>query len=208
MLMADVDLQDQIEAELIGKIKGEFTWTPEMRLGTAYHAILEQPQLSLSGFYESDGFQFEAEAVDQMLATIPEGGLFEVKTTRELLVPGVGLVTLVSKADHLFGAHLSEFKTTLGSFDAEKYTDSYQWRVMAFLFEPEILTYRVACLSDYKDAAIGLRSIEQVDLFPYPNLEIDVRRMVREFVHYVTKIGLMDWLIPEYRFGQKTVVVS
>ena len=58
-------------------------------------------------------------------------GVFEAKGTRQL-----GNVTLVTKADHLYGAHLSEFKTTFNSFDAEKYLQSVQWRVMSLVFEP------------------------------------------------------------------------
>lgn len=210
MMDADDELQDRIEQELIAKIKGDFVWTPEMRLGAAYHAILERPQRSLLGGYEEDGFRFDAEAVDAMLVNIPPGGLFEVKQTREILVPGVGPVTLVAKTDHLYGAHLSEFKTTLSTFDSDKYCASYQWRMMALLFEPEILTYRVACLSeDKKTGTIGLRSIETLNVFTYRNLEADVRRLVRELCCYVDRLGLADYLRIQYPpRREKTVVLE
>ena len=74
------------EEDLIAKIKGEFAWTPAMRLGTANHACVERPQRALSGYYEMDGFRFTAEAVESMLGKIEPSGLFEVKTTKEILI--------------------------------------------------------------------------------------------------------------------------
>jgi hypothetical protein len=199
MLNEEEELADQIESDLIAKLKGEFVWTPEMRLGSAYHAILERPQRALSGYYEADGFQFEPVTVEAMLEQLFPGGTFEAKTTREILVPGFGFVTLVAKADHLYGADLDEFKTTLGSFDAETYTESYQWRMMALLFEPVRINYRVALLSaDRQTGIIGLRSIEQVQVYPYPDLERDVRNMVKEFCHYARTKGLESYLEPKF----------
>jgi hypothetical protein len=198
----DAELADKIEAELVLKIRGEFHWTPEMRIGTAYHAIIERPQLQLTGHYEHDSIQFERSAIDPMLARIKPCGVFEVKTTRQILVPGAGLVTLVTKADHLAGAHLSEFKTTLSSFDSEQYTASYQWRIMALLFEPQIVTYHVACLKQRDDEfgmpLYGLRSLETMNVFTYPDLERDVRELVREFVSFVKARNLEACLAPRW----------
>lgn len=208
MLEADEGYSDVIEAELIAKIKGEFCWTPAMVVGTAYHSVLEHPQKLLTGRYESNGVMFEAAAVDPMLDRIDRRGVFEVKTTKSIgvtRIAGAGLdhIVLVTKADHLAGAHLSEFKTTLSSFDPEKYLASYQWRVMSLLFEPQWITYHVACLKEedpLDDGAqvFGLRSLESMNVFPYPHLESDVRHMAGELVQYVKAKGLESYLTPSW----------
>jgi len=179
------------EASLLASIKGETVPTRNMQLGTAYHAILERPDRHrmLWGGYESGEFRFADSAVEPMLEWIDRRGTFEVKTTKQL-----DNVTLVAQADHIAGAHLSEFKTTLEGFDAEKYCASYQWRVMALLFEPLAITYRVACLSD--DEPIGLRSLENLTVYPYATLEADCRALVREFVSYL-KLRKLDGLLKE-----------
>lgn len=184
------------EADLVAKIKGEFTWTPAMRLGTAYHAVIERPQRALSGYYEQDGFRFAPETVTPMLDKI-ERGVFEVKTTKSILVamPHFNEVVLVAKCDHISGSHLSEFKTTLDAFDSEKYMASYQWRIMGWLFEPTCITYHVALLKEPdEENVVRLRSIESLNVFPYPALQDDCRELVRDFVDYLYKKGLDGYL--------------
>lgn len=185
------------EEDLIAKIKGEFQWTPKMRLGTAYHACLERPQRALSGYYEQDGFRFTGEAVESMLGHIDPSGVFEVKTTKAILIaePLFSEVILVAKCDHIVGSWISEFKTTLDSFDAEKYMASVQWKLMAWLFDVTQITYHVALLTeDEQQNEIGLRSIESLNVFPYPALESECRELVRDFVDYLHRKGLDGWL--------------
>ena len=193
--MEDGDYADQTEQELLASIRGEFRSTPALRIGRAYHAILEHPQLDLSGDYTHDAIRFDRSAIDPMLDRIAHSGVFEVKTTRELLIPSIGAVTLVAKADHLAGAHLSEVKTTLDQFNPDKYLASAQWRIMAWLFEPAVITYHVACLRDDGNR-FGLRSIESFSVYPYSALETDVRSLVRHFCGYVQARGLESYLIP------------
>jgi hypothetical protein len=194
---------DCAEGELIRHIKGEFSPTPAILLGRAYHSIVEKPQRSLSGFYEADGFRFEDAAVETLLQRIPLG-IFEVKTTRELLVPRAGVVTLVAKCDHISGASISDFKATLKAFDSEKYLASVQWRVYLFLFQASKFTYHVACLREERDhdyqqqvPRYALRSLESMNVYPYPDLERDVRELLKEFCGYVKARGLTEYLIPK-----------
>jgi hypothetical protein len=186
---------DCVERELIAHIKGEFSPTREIQIGRAYHALIENPQRSLSGSYEAQGFCFEDAAIETLLDRL-EPGLFEVKTTKELLVPGAGVCTLVAKCDHISGASISEFKTTLDSFDLEKYLASAQWRIYLYLFQAQFCTYHVACLKEDGDRFV-LKSLESMNCFPYPDLERDVRELLREFCGYVKARGLESYLIPK-----------
>lgn len=196
------------ESELIATIKGETVRTPKMQLGLSYHAILEHPEpcRTLWGGYTHENLQFDPEPVDQMLERL-QPGVFEVKTTKNVAVPGAGMVTLVAKADHLVGLHCDEFKTTLDAFDAQKYMDSYQWRVMVLLFECVSVTYHVALLREGEER-IELKSIESLNLYPYAQLEQDVRLLLREFVNYVNLRGLDGILRERQRIMEKVGVLS
>jgi hypothetical protein len=193
------------EADLIAHIKGEYIERPEMKLGRSYHALLEKPQRSLSGLYEHDGLCFEDSAIENMLDLI-EPGLFEVKTTKDVIVPGYGIVTLVTKCDHIRGAAISEFKTTLDSFDAEKYLGSVQWKTMLMLFEASLVTYHVALLREERDhdyaqqvPRYSLRSIESLNTFGYPAMQAEVLALVKDFCSYVRGRGLTEYLTPKVK---------
>lgn len=189
----DPETADKKEAELQASIRGEFTPSPAMRIGTAYHKLVERPQLALDGVYEYDGLRFDPPAIDTLHYALPVG-LFEVKATRELIVDGCA-VTLVTKCDHIAGASITEIKTTLGTFDAEKYLASYQWRVMVMLFDAMRVTYRVACLIEDADRFV-LRSLESITVYPYPDLKADVMELMDAFIAYVRARGLQNYLLP------------
>lgn len=178
------------EASLLATLKGEFTPTPAVRLGHAYHSVLETPErYRRPGGYACEGFTFDETTMRPMLDLIDRRGVFEVKATKAF-----GPVTLVAQADQLVGAHLYEFKTTGSSFDPDKYLASAQWRVMALVFEPLAITYRVAQLDDHGNGVAELKALEHVTVYPYAGLEQEMRDLTRRFVDYVTLRGLDGFL--------------
>ena len=175
------------EQDLIDGIKGQLRQTPKMRLGQAYHYLLEHPQLTLDGVYERNGLRFAPYAIDSVLERLSPGGVFETKVAKTIGPTREGdELVLVAKADYIQGLHLSEFKAPLdGQFDAEKYERSYQWRVMVLLYGVSKVTYHIACLKQQDDGLHGLRSLDSMDLYPYSALEGDVSDLIGEFLHYV-----------------------
>jgi hypothetical protein len=188
------------EEDLIAQIQGVFTPTPQIRLGKAYHACVEKPQLSLSGIYEKDGYRFEPEAIEGMRRRIVPG-LFEVKTTKLLRIADED-VTLVARCDHIIGSHLDEFKTST-QFDADKYLASIQWRLMMWLFDTTSLTYHVATLDeDEHDNVVRLKGLESLNVFPYPQLRDDCCELIRELCSYLRAKGLEGYLRKQPQAGQ------
>lgn len=174
------------EDELIATIKGEFTPTPAVRLGLAYGKVLEDPDRYLvPGGYVCEGYQFGLKDVEPALTRIDRRGVFEAKATK-----AYGANEVVAKADHLLGAHLSEFKTTCSTFNVEKYLDSYQWRFMFDIFEALSGTYHVFLLDDHENGVAELKGVESFNVYPYPQLHADCCDLVREFAHYVKAKGL------------------
>lgn len=178
------------EDELLATIHGDFRPNHKIALGTAFGKVLEDPDryCAPGGFRVlvfGEVFEFGHDVMDPCLALVDRRGVFEAKA-----VKAYGPHDVASKADHLLGAHLSEFKTTLSSFDFDKYAQSCQWRYMADAFQPRKITYRVFCLSESTNGVIELRSIESFDLYPYAGLHQDCQGLVDEFCGYVRAKGL------------------
>lgn len=181
------------EDALIATIKGVFAPTPAIELGLAYGKILEDPDRYLvPGGYRYGAYSFDRDSVEPALALIDRRGVFEAKAEKVY----DGEYAVVSKADHLLGAHLSEYKTTASAFNFEKYAASCQWRLMVDAFEPLLVTYHVFCLDDHDNGVAELKSIETFHLFPYAALHEDCRDLVRAFAGYARAKGL-DGLLRE-----------
>jgi hypothetical protein len=185
-LWRDPNQEWMSEEELRDSILGIWTPNHKVELGSAFGQVLEDPDRYLvAGGYRCGAFAFGRDVIDPCLAVIDRRGVFEAKA-----VKAYDDIDVVSKADHVLGAHLSEFKTTLSSFDVTKYMDSYQWRFMADAFQPTRITYHVFCLAEAPNGVIELKDIHSFNLFPYANLHQDCADLLREFCGYVTARGL------------------
>lgn len=187
------------EAELLATIRGEFVGNHKVWLGQAFGAVLEHPEpYRVSGGYRVENlrgcgetFAFGDDVMGPALALIdPQRTVFEAK--------GIGRYCghdVVAKADQLVGAHLIETKTTLSTFDFDKYEASCQWRFMADIFGVRQVTYRVFCLSESEaNGVIELKSVENFTLYPYPAMRADLEHLVREFEGYVDMRDLRPML--------------
>jgi len=176
------------EAALLDTLYGRVTPSPAMALGSAFHAVLETPDVyRVPHGYHCGAYRFSDATMDPLLSQIDRRGVFEVKATTEFEGQ-----TLVAQADQLRGATIHEFKTTATAFDAEKYTASYQWRVMALIFDPAVITYHVASLDDHGNSVVELRDLNHVSFYPYAALKDDCRALMGHLVDYVQRKGLSD----------------
>lgn len=185
-LWAHPDQDWLTEQALIDTIAGVFVPTPAVLLGQAFGRVLEDPdRFRVPGGYSCLNHSFSAATMAPALALIDRRGIFEAKA-----VKSYGPVDVVAKADHLFGAHLSEFKTTGATFNFDKYEASCQWRFMVDLFEPLQVTYHVFILDDHENGVAEVKSIESFNLYPYEGLHHDCCELLGRFVDYVTAKGL------------------
>jgi hypothetical protein len=174
------------EQSLIDTIEGKFVPTPAVLLGAAFGHVLEDPDRYLApGGYRCEGFSFDRTDIDPALALMDRRGVFEAKATK-----AYGPHDVVAKADHLFGAHLSEFKTTGSTFDFDKYAVSCQWRFMTDIFAPSRITYHVFELDDHGNGVAAVKATHSFDLYPYAALHQDCCTLLASFVGYVTAKGL------------------
>ena len=181
-LWRDPDQDWLDESDLIASIKGVFEPTDAVRLGLAFGKVLEDPDKYLvPGGYRCGAHSFSLATIDPALALIDRRGVFEAKAVKTY-----GPIDVVAKADHLLGSHLSEFKTTVSTFDFDKYAASCQWRFMTDIFEPSRITYHVFILDDHGNGVADLKSIETFSLFPYAALHQDCCDLLAQFVDFVT----------------------
>lgn len=186
------------EDDLLANIRGEFVGNHKVWLGLAFGAVLEHPEI----YHQPEGFrvanirwcpevfEFSQAVMAPALALIEAETVFEAKATKRY-----GRHDVVARADQMVGAHLKETKTTLGTFDFDKYAHSCQWRFMADIFEPTKITYHVFCLSESeRTGAIELRGVESFDLYPYADCHNDCLDLVREFESFCEARGLTEFL--------------
>lgn len=186
-LFKQPDQEWMTQADLIASIRGTFTPTRPVEIGLAFGRIVEDPdRYAVPGGFVCNGFSFGADTMAPAFALIDRRGVFEAKAEKTY---HDGIV-VVSKADHLFGERLSEFKTTASTFDFDKYAASCQWRFMVDAFEPSMVTYRVFRLDDHDNGVVEVKDIDSFNLYPYPELHADCVALIREFVTFVTSVGL------------------
>lgn len=177
------------ETDLLATIRGEFVGNHKVWLGQAFGSVLEHPdRYKVPGGYRvasdrcPETFAFGDDVIAPALALIDRPlTVFEAK--------GVGQYgghDVVAKADQMIGAHLIETKTTLGTFDFDKYAESCQWRFMADIFQVPHVMYHVFCLDeDVRNDVIRLKSIETFELYPYAAMRGELEHLVRDFDGYI-----------------------
>ncbi|HEX2594730.1 MAG TPA: hypothetical protein VHL34_24720 [Rhizomicrobium sp.] len=184
--------------ELAATIQGRFVPTPKVLLGKAFGEVLETPEaFKVSGGYRHGEYTFDDAVMEPALAIFDRRGVFEAKAVKQY-----GPYTVVAKADQLLGSQLIENKTTLSTFDFDKYAASCQWRFMADIFQPSHITYNVFCLNEDYNGYISLRGIETFNLYPYDGLHADCCALVKEFAEYAEVIGLGDFLRERQRLAE------
>jgi hypothetical protein len=162
-LFMEPDQEWMTEKTLIDTIRGEFVPNRGVLLGSGVRqgARGSRPYLVPGGYHVNHGFSFSEATMAPALAIIDRRGIFEAK--REA---AYGAVDVVAKADHILGAHLSEFKTTARRSTSTS-TPSCQWRFMVDIFEPLKVTYHVFLLDDHENGVAELKGIETFNLYPY-----------------------------------------
>lgn len=181
-------------------IKGVFRPNWKMNAGSAVHGIGENPARCrrLDGNYHYNGWTFAPEVIHPFLDAIQRDGVFEVPYQADYEL-GRHLVTVSGRTDKCLGNRVSEHKTKWfdrgQSFDIYAYLESLQWRFYFDGLKAAAVDYTVACFTcDGDKQAVGLKSIEQFTVYPYPRAHEDCVSWLSEFVDYAESRGLLQHL--------------
>lgn len=176
---------------LEAQIRREAPETERMLRGKAFHAVIEDPDGTLREAlgevnYESGGFHFSGEGIERVLALMPRDGTPEVKATTD-----IDGITLVAKADGLHGLDVYEAKLT-ARINVDSYLESFQWRAYLKIFHAMRARYVIAQGSDGEFVRIG--DVMPMDLYRYPKLDDDVRRLMNECADFIVKRNLDSYV--------------
>lgn len=125
----DADLTTE---EFVKKLTDPFYDNEAMKVGRAFHKMLELAQPGEYTELESEGYTFE----------LPDGEL-ELPSIRELRCGmAYGELYVSGQVDGLEGLRVDDHKTTK-NFNAENYFDGWQWRFYLDIFEADLFRWNV-----------------------------------------------------------------
>lgn len=197
-LFMDPDQEWMSEDDLHSTIRGECVPNHKVLLGLAFGTILETPEpYKVPGGYRisprgsEETFELSDDVMGPALSLINRTEtIFEPKAIGQY-----GGHDVVAKADQMIGGRIIETKSTLSTFDFDKYAASCQWRFMLDIFQAASVTYQVSCLFESEATkVIEPRSLEVFTFYPYEGLRRDCEDLVLLFEDYVTIKGLRDYL--------------
>lgn len=161
-----------------------------MLAGTAFHKAIETAEPGEHKGLSADGYTFAFNTDAEIDLPV----IREIKLTRLYLVDDVE-VTLVGKVDAIHGKRIDDHKLT-ATFDAEKYLDSYQWRIYLEIFEADEFRWNVFEAKDEQPDYYVIRNVHRLPASRYPGMGEDVEREVRRFVGFARE-HLPERFIPE-----------
>ena len=170
---------DEMElADLIARLKHLMPSSEAMEAGTALHAALEHAEPGDHSGFTAAGFTFSFEtdveiqlpAIREMKAT----SVFEIEDTS---------VTLVGKVDAIHGRKIYDHKFT-ARFDADRYLDSYQWRIYLELFGADAFQWNIFVALESAPKNYLIRDFHDLTMHRYPGMRDDVERAVANFVRF------------------------
>lgn len=172
--------EDMELSELVARLSGRQEPTHETLAGRAFHKLFEHAKAGDIHVGTVDGFDFVFD-VNQSIG-LPE--IRELKGECVFDTPS-GPVTLVGKVDALNGRIVHDYKLT-ERFDAERYTDSYQWRAYLTMFGANTFVYDVF-QGRYDDMRVTVYDYHRMQFHAYPGMRDDVKREVSALAEIVAK---------------------
>lgn len=172
------DEEDADLADLVRQLRRLMPSTEAMEAGSALHKALETAEPGDHKGFEQDGFTFSFEtdvaiqlpAIREMKAT----ATYEIEDTT---------VTLVGKVDAIHGRKVYDHKFT-ARFDADRYLDSYQWRIYLELFGADAFQWNIFVAIESAPRNYLIRDFHNLTMHRYPGMREDVERALADFVRF------------------------
>jgi len=200
------DQQKMIESITVPFEGNEYT-----RIGSAFHAIVEQGESVVEELPEmgkfrvtADGFPviFNEEQVAMALkyrARLPYA-FHEEWIGRQFDTPSMP-IWVHGRVDVLHGTFVRDIKTKYSAVRYDDYAESAQWKFYldltgldTFYFDLfEFPNYKVE-KNGYDVSSLGIRPYGAIECLRYEGMEGDNRRLVCDFTDFITRHGLTEYL--------------
>lgn len=168
--------------QLIARLRKEDTPNEEMRIGSAFHSVMETLGVGDLEYREQDGYEFFFEA--ETTLSIP---VLRERLCERVYETSSGSVLLRGKLDAESGNAVTDYKLTFGAFDAERYADSLQWRAyldMTGAREFHHLVFQANRPGD-RGNKIWIHDVHDLVQWAYPGMRADVLKRVGELAEFV-----------------------
>lgn len=163
--------------ELLARLRREAPPNRAMKIGTAFHSILEDPPEDELITVERDGFNFVIECEAEI--TLPQ--VREIRAEKAYQIDGAP-VTLTGGCDGISGNVVTDHKLTAKP-NPEKYLDSMQWRAYLDIYDADVFEYILYHGLDKGDQII-IRDVSPFRFYRYPEMERDLHAALHEFVAF------------------------
>jgi hypothetical protein len=174
--------EDSRVEDLIADLTRKSAPTPQMEAGGDLASLFESVSPGALDEVIVDGWHFKFE----LDAEIDVPLIRELKAETVYATPS-GPVTLVGKVDGLHGTTIRDQKLS-EAWDAEKYTDSLQWRAYLVMFKAHRFVYDVFVGRYAKDRKeVVVTDYHRLPFYRYPGIEDDVQQAVNELADVITR---------------------
>lgn len=196
------------QEKIIESISGEFIPTPAVKLGLAYHEMIETFTTSHMMYIEHgnpgkeeltaecSGYRFAYEpCVKPVLDFLKAGCMHEVSGEREFPT-SYGPVMIRTRADAVLGNIGGEWKTTSKSIQIAKYMDSAQWKLCAWTLGLAAMDYRVVQLYVRKDGIVDVKNSDHIQMIWNDSLLVELSDLIHGLIDLHYQLGLEEYLKP------------
>lgn len=170
-------IESMTKDEMIGRLLRTEPPNEKMRMGTAFHSILENPPDELD-VVEKDGYTFIIECDAEI--TIPQ--IREIRAKKTYTVDNVD-VTLTGGCDGITANKISDHKLTFRP-NPENYFDSYQWRAYLDIYNADIFEYLIYH-GNAKGNNVKIKDVSTMSLYRYPGMVDDLKAGIAELLEFV-----------------------
>lgn len=195
------------EQDLINTICRVRTPSVKMELGTAFHAVLQEPDIAAynykrtfgkdDGYMSADGrVLFPRYVIAACLPSIERGFPFEVKRTFITKAADGTDCEIVGMADQWQGNIVNEHKTKWSAFDYDTYANSVQWMWYLLIFGAEAVRYKVFELTySEQSQTVDYRGTNIFTLREFYGMRKYLDEILSGFVRFVYAKRLENYLI-------------
>ena len=181
------DKEDGSVEDLIKDLRGLKEPSHEMLASRAFHSLMEHvvpgSDLDRVSHVDEQGVEWTFDFELDSSIFIP--AIRELKIERPWKTC-VGEITLVGKVDNLIGLTVEDYKLS-ARFEAERYTDSLQWRAYLVLCRARRFVYRVfqAAYDSMNPYHVRIYELHSLGLDAYPEMTLDVDEALDELAAFV-----------------------
>lgn len=197
---------------MITAIKSPFLGNEYTRIGSAFHAIVEQGEAAIEELPEMGKFRvtvdgkwpviFNEEQVAMALkyrSKLPHA-FHEEWIGREFDTPSMP-IWVHGRVDVLHGIFIRDIKTKYSKIKLEEYTESAQWKFYLDLTGLDTFYFDLFEFPNYKIdkhgydvSSLGIRPYGAIECIRYDGMEAENRQLVCDFTDFIVRHNLTSFL--------------